>query len=118
MERTDCLVVGAGVVGLAAARALAREGHEVIVLDAAARTGSHTSPRNSEVTHAGIYYPKGSAKAAFCVAGREMLYAYAESRGVAHARLGKIIVATEDAQTGALDGIAAAAAGNGVDDLA
>lgn len=117
MERVDCLVVGAGVVGLAAGRALARAGREVIVLEAEALIGSHTSARNSEVIHAGIYYPKGSAKAAFCVAGREMLYAYAQSHGVAHARLGKIIVATEDAQTGALEGIAAAAAGNGVDDL-
>lgn len=117
MDRTDCLVVGAGVVGLACARALAREGREVIVLEAEDLIGSHTSARNSEVIHAGIYYPKGSAKAAFCVPGREMLYAYAEAHGVAHARLGKIIVATEDAQTGALEGIAAAAAGNGVDDL-
>jgi L-2-hydroxyglutarate oxidase LhgO len=117
MDRTDCLVVGAGVVGLAAARALARAGREVIVLEAEALIGSHTSARNSEVIHAGIYYPAGSAKAEFCVRGREMLYAYAESRGVPHRRLGKIIVATEAAQVPRLAGIAAAAAANGAGDL-
>jgi L-2-hydroxyglutarate oxidase LhgO len=118
MDRTECLVVGAGVVGLAAARALARAGREVIVLEAEGLIGSHTSSRNSEVIHAGIYYPRGSAKAQFCVAGREKLYAYAESRGIAHRRLGKIIVATEEAQVPGLAGIAAAAAANGVADLA
>ncbi len=118
MERTDCLVVGAGVVGLAAGRALARAGREVIVLEAEGLIGSHTSARNSEVIHAGIYYPEGSAKAEFCVRGREMLYAYAEAHGVPHARLGKIIVATEAAQLARLEGIAGAAAANGVPDLA
>ena len=117
MDRTDCLVVGAGVVGLAAARALARAGREVIVLEAEALIGSHTSARNSEVIHAGIYYPEGSAKAEFCVRGRDMLYAYAESRGVAHRRLGKIIVATGAEQIPLLGGIAAAAAANGAGDL-
>ena len=117
MDRTECVVVGAGVVGLAVARTLARAGREVIVLEAERLIGSHTSSRNSEVIHAGIYYPKGSAKARLCVRGREMLYAYCAARGVPHRRLGKIIVATEDAQAGALSGIAAAAAGNGVDDL-
>lgn len=117
MERTDCVVIGAGVVGLAAARALARSGREVIVLEREDLIGSHTSSRNSEVIHAGIYYPKGSAKARLCLRGREMLYAYCAAHGVPHRRLGKIIVATERAQAAALDGIAAAAAANGVDDL-
>ncbi|TPE48407.1 NAD(P)/FAD-dependent oxidoreductase [Amaricoccus solimangrovi] len=117
MERTDCIVVGAGVVGLAAARAIARAGREVILLEAEERLGCHTSARNSEVIHAGIYYPAGSAKAEFCVRGREMLYAYAAARGIAHARTGKIIVATGEDQVARLDAIAAAAAANGVADL-
>ena len=117
MDRVECVVVGAGVVGLAVARGLARAGREVIVLEAERLIGSHTSARNSEVIHAGIYYPKGSAKARLCVRGREMLYAYCESRGVPHRRLGKIIVATAPEQEGELAGIAAAAAANGVDDL-
>jgi L-2-hydroxyglutarate oxidase LhgO len=117
MERTDAVVVGAGVVGLAVARALALAGREVIVLERERLIGSHTSSRNSEVIHAGIYYPRGSRKAAFCVRGREMLYAYCATHGVPHRRLGKIIVATEPEQEAALAGIAAAAAANGVTDL-
>ncbi|MBB5224381.1 L-2-hydroxyglutarate oxidase LhgO [Amaricoccus macauensis] len=115
MERTDAIVVGAGVIGLAVARALAQSGREVIVLERERLIGSHTSARNSEVIHAGIYYPKGSVKAALCVRGRRMLYDYAASRGVPHRRIGKIIVATEPEQEGALAGIAAAADGNGVE---
>ena len=115
MYETDCVVVGAGVVGLAVARALALAGREVVVLEREGLIGSHTSSRNSEVIHAGIYYPQGSAKARLCVAGRDRLYAYCESRGVPHRRLGKIIVATEPAQAAALEAIAAAAAANGVD---
>lgn len=117
MDRVECVVVGAGVVGLAVARGLARAGREVVVLEAERLIGSHTSARNSEVIHAGIYYPKGSAKARLCVRGREMLYAYCEARGVPHRRIGKIIVATASGQEGALGLIAAAAAANGVDDL-
>ena len=117
MDRIDGIVVGAGVVGLAVARALARAGREVIVLEAEGLIGSHTSSRNSEVIHAGIYYPRGSAKARLCVRGKGLLYAYCAARGVPHRRLGKIIVATESDQVAALDGIAARAAGNGVDDL-
>ena len=117
MDRVECVVVGAGVVGLAVARGLARAGREVVVLEGERLIGSHTSARNSEVIHAGIYYPKGSAKARLCVRGREMLYAYCEARGVHHLRIGKIIVATAPGQEGELGGIAAAAAANGVDDL-
>jgi L-2-hydroxyglutarate oxidase LhgO len=117
MERIEAVVVGAGVVGLAVARALARAGREVVVLEREGLIGSHTSSRNSEVIHAGIYYPQGSQKARLCVRGRELLYAYCAARGVPHRRLGKIIVATEPAQEAALAGIAAAAAANGVDDL-
>ena len=113
MFETDCVVVGAGVVGLAVARALALAGREVVILEREGLFGSHTSSRNSEVIHAGIYYPEGSAKARLCVAGRDRLYAYAESRGVPHKRLGKIIVAAEPAQGAALEKIAAAAAANG-----
>ena len=118
MYRTDCVVVGAGVVGLAVARALALAGREVVVLEREGLIGSHTSSRNSEVIHAGIYYPRGSAKAALCVAGRDRLYAYCEARGVPHRRTGKIIVATEPEQAAALAGIAAAAAANGAGELA
>jgi L-2-hydroxyglutarate oxidase LhgO len=117
MYQTDCVVVGAGVVGLASARALARAGREVVILEREGAIGGHTSSRNSEVIHAGIYYPRGSAKARLCVAGRDRLYAYAASRGVPHRRLGKIIVAAEPAQAAALEGIAAAAAANGAGEL-
>jgi L-2-hydroxyglutarate oxidase LhgO len=117
MDRVGCVVVGAGVVGLAVARGLAKAGREVVVLEREGLIGSHTSARNSEVIHAGIYYPKGSAKARLCVRGKALLYDWCESHGVAHRRLGKIIVATSTEQEGALAGIAAAAAGNGVDDL-
>lgn len=117
MDRVECVVVGAGVVGLAVARAFARTGREVIVLEREGLIGSHTSSRNSEVIHAGIYYPRGSAKADFCLRGKALLYEYCAARGVPHRRLGKIIVATEAEQVQALDGVVAAAAGNGVTDL-
>jgi L-2-hydroxyglutarate oxidase LhgO len=118
MDRVECVVVGAGVVGLAVARTLALAGREVVVLEAERLIGSHTSSRNSEVIHAGIYYPRGSAKARLCLRGKALLYAYCAARGVPHRRLGKIIVATDPGQQAALAGIAAAAAANGVDDLA
>ena len=94
MERVDCVVIGAGVVGLAVARALALAGREVIVLEAAGAIGTETSSRNSEVIHAGIYYPPGSGKALLCVQGKALLYRYCETHGVAHRRCGKLIVAT------------------------
>ena len=98
VETVDCVVVGAGVVGLAVARALALAGREVIVLEAAEGIGTETSSRNSEVIHAGIYYPKGSLMARTCVAGRRMLYAYCAEHGVPHRNCGKLIVATNDAK--------------------
>jgi L-2-hydroxyglutarate oxidase LhgO len=117
MDEVECLVVGAGAVGLAVARELARAGREVVVLEREGCIGSATSSRNSEVIHAGIYYPRDSAKARLCVRGRRLLYAYCAERGVAHARTGKIIVATGADQRDRLAAIAAAAAANGVDDL-
>ena len=118
MEEIDCVVVGAGVVGLAAARALALAGREVLVLDAAEGIGTETSSRNSEVIHAGIYYPAGSLMARACVAGRHRLYDYCRERGIPHANCGKLIVATDEAEAGRLASIQARAAANGVPDLA
>lgn len=117
MERIDCAVIGAGVVGLAVARDLAQRGREVVVLEAAAAFGTGISARNSEVVHAGLYYAPGSLKARLCVRGRELLYAYCTARGVSHRRCGKLIVAGSDAQAAALDGLAARAQANGVADL-
>lgn len=117
MEEFDCAVIGAGVVGLAVARALALQGREVVVLEAEGAVGTGTSSRNSEVIHAGIYYPQGSLKARLCVEGRQLLYAYAGQRSLPHRRCGKLIVATAPTQVGQLDAIAAKAAANGVDDL-
>ncbi len=116
-ERLDCVVVGAGVVGLAVARALALAGREVCVVEAADAIGTATSSRNSEVIHAGIYYPPGSLKARLCVTGRRQLYAYCAARGITHRRIGKLIVATGEADVARLEGYAQRAAANGVDDL-
>lgn len=116
-EAVDCVVIGAGVVGLAVARALALEGREVLVLEAASAIGSETSSRNSEVIHAGIYYAQGSLKARLCVQGKAMLYDYCGERGVAHRRCGKLIVATSLQQQAQLAHIKERAAANGVDDL-
>ena len=116
-ETVDCIVIGAGVIGLAVARALALAGREVIVLEAAGAIGTETSSRNSEVIHAGIYYPPGSVKAALCVEGRQLLYRYCEEHGVAHRRCGKLIVATAAEQVATLHKIQAQAATNGVHDL-
>ena len=117
MEKVECVVIGAGVVGLAVARALALQGREVMVLEAFDAIGTGTSSRNSEVIHAGIYYPQGSLKAALCVKGRAMLYDYCAARGIGHSRCGKLIVATSAEQVAQLEGIVQKAAANGVHDL-
>jgi len=117
-ERVDAVVIGAGVVGLAVARALALRGREVLALEAADAIGTETSSRNSEVIHAGLYYPRGSLKARLCVTGRKALYAYCAERGVAAQAIGKIIVATEARQIPVLHAIREAAAHNGVEGLA
>lgn len=117
MSDVDAIVIGAGVVGLAAARALAGTGRSVIVLEAADGIGSETSSRNSEVIHSGIYYPKGSAKAKFCVAGRHALYGFCDLHGVPYARCGKLIVATNDAELEAIAALKTKGEANGVGDL-
>jgi len=117
VDRVDAIVVGAGVVGLAVARALAMSGREVVILEAEDAIGTHTSSRNSEVIHAGIYYPKGSLKAQSCVRGKELLYDYVHSHGVPHRRCGKLIVATDESQLAELEAIKAKAHANGVTDV-
>lgn len=117
METIDCAVIGAGVVGLAIARRLALAGREVIVLEAEKAIGTHTSSRNSEVIHAGIYYPTGSLRARMCVAGKQMLYRYCAERGVNHRNIGKVIVATADDEIPTLHKYRAQAEANGVTDL-
>ena len=117
MDAIDCLIVGAGVIGLAAARELALRGREVLVVEAADRIGSQTSSRSSEVIHAGLHHAPGSLKARLCVEGRERLYAHCRRHGVAHRACGKLIVATSEAQIGALEAIADTAARNGLRDL-
>ncbi len=117
MDSVKCIVVGAGVVGLAIARALSLRGHETIVVEAERIIGSGVSSRNSEVIHAGIYYPTGSLKARFCVEGRKKLYAYCRERGIPHRRCGKLIVAATEEQREQLEGFRRRAAESGVDDL-
>lgn len=117
MDEVDAVVVGAGVVGLATARALALQGASVVVIEREAAYGSGTSSRNSEVVHAGLYYAPGSLKAQLCVRGRELLYAYCAERGVAHRRCGKLIVATREADQARLDSLSAQARDCGVADL-
>ncbi len=117
MEDVDCVVAGAGVVGIAVARALARAGREVLVLDAAEGIGTETSSRNSEVIHAGIYYPRGSLMARFCVEGRRMLYAFCDAQGVPYNNCGKLIVATSEAEAEGLAAIKARAEANGVEGM-
>lgn len=113
----DAVVIGGGVIGVAVARALALRGRQVTLLEAESRLGLHTSSRSSEVIHAGIYYPPGSLKARLCVAGKERLYAYAAEAGVEHRRLGKLIVASSEAELGTLQELARIAPQNGVHDL-
>ena len=113
----EAVVVGAGVVGLAIARALAMDGREVIVLEAADAIGTETSSRNSEVIHAGIYYPADSLKASLCVRGKSQLYEFAASHGIEHQRAGKLIVATASDEIEVLKGLRNKGRRNGVDDL-
>jgi L-2-hydroxyglutarate oxidase LhgO len=117
VEKLDAVVIGAGVVGLAVARALAMAGREVVLLEAEDAIGTHTSSRNSEVIHAGIYYPQGSLKARSCVEGKQRLYEYCVSHGVPHRRSGKLIVATQPGQIAELEKIQARAHANGVTDV-
>ncbi len=115
VDHIEAVVLGAGVVGLAVARALAQSGREVLLLEAAGGFGTVTSSRNSEVVHAGIYYPTGSLKARLCVAGRQMLYDYCAAHGVAVSKLGKLIVASDAGRDRLkLAAIQAQAAANGV----
>ena len=102
-EHVDCVVIGAGIIGLAVARALALARREVVIVEAEAAIGTGISARNSEVIHAGIYYAPESLKARLCIRGKALLYAYCEEHHVPHRRIGKLIVATDDAQRGALD---------------
>ncbi|HYQ18803.1 MAG TPA: NAD(P)/FAD-dependent oxidoreductase [Polyangiaceae bacterium] len=113
----DVVVIGGGVIGLALARALGRRGRQATLLEAESELGQHTSSRNSEVIHAGIYYAPDSLKARLCVAGKQQLYAYASEAEVEHARLGKLIVATSEAELAELEKISQNAARSGVSDL-
>jgi len=117
MDEVDTVVVGAGVVGLACARALARSGREVVVLESESAFGTATSARNSEVIHAGLYYPAGSLKARLCVQGKRMLYGFCERHGVSHRRCGKLVVACAPGELPALLKLRQAAEANGVADL-
>jgi L-2-hydroxyglutarate oxidase LhgO len=117
MEHVDCIVVGAGVIGLACARALAISGLHTIVLEAQPRIGSGVSSRNSEVIHAGLYYAPDSLKARLCVQGRQLLYAYLAERALPHRRLGKLIVATDDSQLAPLTDLRRRGLANGVEHL-
>ncbi|HLJ01019.1 MAG TPA: NAD(P)/FAD-dependent oxidoreductase [Bradyrhizobium sp.] len=117
MDKVECVVIGAGVIGLAVARRLAQRGREVIVLEAAEGIGTVTSSRNSEVIHAGIYYRSGSLMARMCVSGRQALYRYCRDQGIAHRHCGKLIVATTPQETERLQSIKAHAEANGVSDL-
>ncbi|HLI21839.1 MAG TPA: NAD(P)/FAD-dependent oxidoreductase [Stellaceae bacterium] len=117
-EAVECVVIGGGVIGLAVARALARAGREVLLLEKERWIGTDTSSRNSEVIHAGLYYPEGSLKARYCVAGKKLLYEYCAARDVPHKRIGKLVVAVNDAEIAILKRVMAHAAAAGVADLA
>ena len=116
-EQVDCAVIGAGVVGLAIARELAIAGREVIVLEAADAIGTHTSSRNSEVIHAGLYYSRGSLKARLCASGKWMLYDYCAGHGVPHSNIGKIVVAVTEDEIATLKSYVQKAEANGIRDL-
>jgi L-2-hydroxyglutarate oxidase LhgO len=117
MTEVDTVVIGAGAVGLACAAALARAGQDVLILEAAGAIGTGTSSRNSEVIHAGLYYPTGSLRHQFCVDGRRRLYAWMQARGVAHRKTGKLIVATSDVQISKMEALHAQGTRNGVEGL-
>ena len=117
MDHVDCMIAGGGVIGLAIARALAMAGRDVVIVEAETMIGTHTSARNSEVIHAGIYYASGSLKARFCVEGLRRLYAYCAERAIPHLQTGKLIVATDDAEMRKLRAILAQAHANGVDEI-
>jgi L-2-hydroxyglutarate oxidase LhgO len=117
IDQLDCVIVGAGVVGLAIGRSLANAGRDVVVLETEPEIGMHTSSRNSEVIHAGIYYEQDSLKAQLCVSGKHMLYDYCEARHVPFQRIGKLIVASQESEKERLLGIQAIAEKNGVTDL-
>src|SRR3981189_2816246 len=117
MDKVDCVVIGAGVIGLAGARPLGQAGREVIVLEATEGIGTVTSSRNSEVIHAGIYYRAGSLMAQMCVSGKRALYRYCADHGIPHRSCGKLIVATTAKETEKLQSIRAHAEANGVDDM-
>ncbi|MEZ4446953.1 MAG: NAD(P)/FAD-dependent oxidoreductase [Polyangiaceae bacterium] len=117
MDRLDCVVIGAGVVGLAVARRLALAGRRVVLLEAEAGIGEHTSSRSSGVIHAGVYYPTGMHKARLCVAGRRALYAYLAEREVPHRRVGKLMIAVEEREIATLERLTRLGEANGVDDL-
>jgi L-2-hydroxyglutarate oxidase LhgO len=114
MDKIEVVVIGAGVVGLACARALAQAGREVMVIEAQGAIGTGISARSSEVVHAGLYYEPGSLKALHCIRGRELLYAYCAARGVGHSRCGKLVVATRDEERSSLKHIEQRALANGV----
>ncbi|ERM98144.1 hypothetical protein AMTRI_Chr01g127740 [Amborella trichopoda] len=116
-EKADCVVIGAGIVGIAVARALAQKGRQVLVIEAASTFGTGTSSRNSEVIHAGIYYPTKSFKALFCVQGRELLYKYCSYHEIPHKRIGKLIVATRDSEVPKLEALLKIGIENGVEGL-
>lgn len=116
-ETIEVVVIGAGVVGLAVARALAGSGREVVVIEKNEGIGEETSSRNSEVIHAGLYYPAGSLKAELCVSGKQLLYEYCSAKDIPHRRCGKVIVAVDDKQEPQLEAVRKSAAANGVMDL-
>jgi L-2-hydroxyglutarate oxidase LhgO len=117
MDRVDCIVIGAGVVGLACARAIAQAGLDVVIVERETAYGTGVSARNSEVIHAGLYYPTGSRKALWCVRGARLLYDYCEQRSIAHRRCGKLLVATREADVEALENLRAKGLANGVAEL-
>lgn len=117
MDRVDCVVVGAGIIGLAVAARLSSQGREVVIIEKNLAIGAETSSRNSEVIHAGIYYPRNSLKAQMCVRGRDLIYEFCEQWSIPYKNCGKIIVATSRDQISVLDRYARQAINNGVDDL-